>query len=579
MAKKKDIIDVLSKKTIAVSSGKGGVGKTTTAVNLAMYYAKMNYRIGLIDLDPLSDIATMLDLEEPEAIFKNTFDAKQKNFRSHVYSIFDNLHHIFPSSKLRKNDSISLLEKLFTQFAGDLDQAYDLLIFDMPAGVRYDDNMVFLHFADHLVIVTNAEPTAHVSAGGYLKSVIEHEPGLSIHLWHNRYSRVPGQTFNPADVIGNYNKNVSDAEKIDEGLRERVRDIAFIPVDAALDLLQTHPSPRLNLLRTILDLSEFFQERRLEDLAAHIQVSPKLLDIIKYFLLHTDKIGGIAEYLESFGEYLKTVLVNDALFKERQKLGAERLQRIAGLDLFTDHERRLLEQYLTRVKVDGVLLLANRLIALLEKAISQEDEARRDSSSIRSVDYHKLIDAAIGRLLLALNVRKKEMGKDVRNAGGLLLFYFSLYKLFQSRTILQIIIEFIPRRKNSRGKIIRDKNRQIRELLQKNQEYQERYFRLIKTLYPVVNKQVQTVVETFKLSGLLLKDKHGHVHKSAYLNLFTNFIHETINSGLSVIVGFRHRPAAKAFSIAAEALLAQMDLEGPPEKRAVENGKLKAAGY
>jgi chromosome partitioning protein len=55
--------------TITVANQKGGVGKTTTAVNLAHGLAQAGSRILLVDLDPQGQCATLLGLAQEPAIF------------------------------------------------------------------------------------------------------------------------------------------------------------------------------------------------------------------------------------------------------------------------------------------------------------------------------------------------------------------------------------------------------------------------------------------------------------------------------------------------------------------------------
>lgn len=60
------------KNTIAVASGKGGVGKSTVAINLAISFAKEGYRVGLIDADVYGPSAPlMLGINEKPVVDKN----------------------------------------------------------------------------------------------------------------------------------------------------------------------------------------------------------------------------------------------------------------------------------------------------------------------------------------------------------------------------------------------------------------------------------------------------------------------------------------------------------------------------
>ncbi len=54
-------------KIVAIANQKGGVGKTTTAVNLSCALAERGVRILLVDLDPQANATSALGLQELEA--------------------------------------------------------------------------------------------------------------------------------------------------------------------------------------------------------------------------------------------------------------------------------------------------------------------------------------------------------------------------------------------------------------------------------------------------------------------------------------------------------------------------------
>ena len=154
-------------KMIAVTSGKGGAGKTGVSVNLAIYLAGKGYRTCLFDADlGLANINILLNLT-PEYNLSDVLlnkTALDQILIRNVYGI-----DIIPgSSGIEEMADLSpeRLQSLMTVFAG-LDQ-YDYIIFDTSAGTS--KNVMSLCMAsEEIVIVIVPEPASLTDAYALIK--------------------------------------------------------------------------------------------------------------------------------------------------------------------------------------------------------------------------------------------------------------------------------------------------------------------------------------------------------------------------------------------------------------------------
>ena len=102
---------------------------------------RIHLAVGLADLDPLSDVASLLDLYESEQALAGTRRREPRSARSlqeYVLPAFRGLDILFPMQKLGIGESGRVMEMIYSVHLAEIDRRYDLLLFDMPAGLGYE---------------------------------------------------------------------------------------------------------------------------------------------------------------------------------------------------------------------------------------------------------------------------------------------------------------------------------------------------------------------------------------------------------------------------------------------------------
>lgn len=153
-------------KTIAIANQKGGVGKTTTTINLAAALAELNKKVLIIDLDPQANATIGIGISR-ELVNITTYELLITDIKASevIYNNLDSKLHIMPASikldslaeniKEIENKELQLFNKI-----KEIEKDYDYILLDCPPSLGLIiDNALFA--SDSIIIPVECEYFAY----------------------------------------------------------------------------------------------------------------------------------------------------------------------------------------------------------------------------------------------------------------------------------------------------------------------------------------------------------------------------------------------------------------------------------
>ncbi len=156
-------------KYIALTSGKGGVGKTLFSINISDLLARQGKKVLIIDGDfGLSNIHLMLGIA-PDKNLVNVIKGEM-TLEEIVIKIKENVAFISSGSGVRElaNMPEKQILNLISRIKEIAESDYDIVVFDTPPGI-HEDTIAIVSSVDLPIVITTPEPTAVADAYALIK--------------------------------------------------------------------------------------------------------------------------------------------------------------------------------------------------------------------------------------------------------------------------------------------------------------------------------------------------------------------------------------------------------------------------
>ena len=169
---------------IVVTSGKGGVGKTTTSAAIAMGLAKKGHKTVVIDFDVgLRNLDLIMGCERRVVYdFVNVINEEATLNQALIRDKNCNLLYILPASQTRDKDALS--QEGVGKILDELKKDFKYIVCDSPAGIEQGFRNA-LAAADEAIVITTPEVSAIQDADRVI-SLIEANAGMRPRLVINR---------------------------------------------------------------------------------------------------------------------------------------------------------------------------------------------------------------------------------------------------------------------------------------------------------------------------------------------------------------------------------------------------------